>query len=184
MGTSVSQPSPKTSGWSAVATCYANPDVPLERAATEIWRAAIKQDETIADQLKSPVVDACLAISRKATTPTEAAQAIQAATRASENSFVGELAKRAVMAKAGGGFPNESAVAVLFRQVTDYLVSRDIAGYVGPSYRCKTVGDIRIFKRSVGNVVAARVSQIERGRMASGRDWRTSLGSILNRLQK
>lgn len=183
MGTSVSQPSPRTAGWNAVAACYSDPAVPVERAATEIWRAAVKQDTTIPDQLLSPLVDACLAISEKASTPIEAAQAIHVAGRANNNSLIGELAKRAAIAKAAGGFRNESATAVLFRHITDYLVSRDIAGYVGPAYRCKNIQDIRTFKRSIADVVSARVSQIEHDKR-SGRDWTTSSVAILNHLQK
>ena len=160
MGTSVSQPSPKTAGWNSVATCYRDAAVPDERVATEIWRAAIKQDSAIYEQLISPTVEACLTISDKALTPADTVKAIQRVRGGKGNTLLGELAKRVAIVKAGGGFPKESAAAVLFRQITDYLVSRDIAGYIGPSYRFKNIADIRAFKQKVGNVVAEKISQV------------------------
>ena len=162
MGTSVNQRSPNTGGWRSVATCYTNENVSLERTASEIWRAAATQDNEISNQLGSEVVTKCAAAATRGFSEAEALAEVERLSALKQNNLIGEFAKRALLIKAAGGHRDESFTAVLFRQITNYLVSRDISGYVGPNSRCRTAADARAFKLQLADVVARKISEIER----------------------
>src|SRR5690349_2775305 len=184
MGTSVSQRSPNTSGWRAVSTCYTHDAIPIDRTATEVWRAAAKQDSNILKQLGSAVVAECVSGASQSLKPKELAEKIQKCNSLKQNTVVGEFAKRALMIKAGGGYKSESSTSVLFRQLTNYLVSRDVSGYVGSDYRCKTVGELRAFKEAIGDAVAKKIQTIERQlSLTSKKTWKEVYPVVLERLQ-
>jgi hypothetical protein len=184
MGTSVSHRSPPTIGWKSISACYSSPDAPLDRTATEIWRAAFQQDESLRTQLGSQVVADCIKAASESLPREEVKQRVKEISATKQNSVVGEFAKRAFLLKAGGAFEGETPTAVLFRQLTDYYISRDIPGYVGPSYRCKTVAELRELKKSIGDVVAQKVNTAQRQLSLSGKPWAEVFPVILQRLQE
>ena len=184
MGTSISQASPKTSGWKAVSSCYTHESIPIDRVASEVWRAACRQDKALFDQLGSDVVTKCLSSASRSLSSQSAAETIRQLSAIKQNTVVAEFAKRALMIKSAGGHVGETATVVLFRQLTAYLVARDIPGYIGPSYRCKTVGDLRSFKEKIGNAVAERVQAIERSDQLSSRSWHEAYPIVLKKLQQ
>src|SRR5215216_4472358 len=71
-----------------------------------------------------------------------------------DNTLVGEFAKRMLMVKASGGAPGDTPIAALFRQLTDYYVSRDVPGFVGANFRCKTISELRHFKQQIADAVS------------------------------
>jgi hypothetical protein len=101
-----------------------------------------------------------------------------------ENSIVGEFAKRAFLLKSAGAHKDESPAAVFFRQLTDYYVSRDIPGYVGPAYRCKTVAQLRALKQKISDEVAAKIGRVEGRFKLSSKRWKEVYPLILQRLQQ
>jgi hypothetical protein len=113
----------------------------------------------------------------------EAARRIDHLNDMKQNSLLGEFAKRAFLIKAAGGFQNESPASVLFRQLTDYFVSRDIPGCVGPGWRCKTVADVRQLKSELGSVVAKRVAAVEKRERLFSRPWKDAYKLVLKGLQ-
>ncbi|MBA2272210.1 MAG: hypothetical protein H0W20_16695 [Chthoniobacterales bacterium] len=149
----------------------------------EIWRAATK-DSALIDQLSSPAVAACVARGFAVAAQPETARAVRELSLTQRNTIVGEFAKRAMLVKSAGGHPNESHATVLFRQLTDYYVARDIAGYVGANFRCKTLSELRSFKRSISDSVAKKVQTIERQERLEGRNWTEAYPVILRRLQQ
>ena len=98
--------------------------------------------------------------------------------------MIGEFAKRILTLKANGGAQQDTPIAALFRQLTDYYVSRDIAGYVGPNFRCKTVSEVRAFKQQLGDAVATKVQALERREGLSRRNWHDTYQVILKKLQE
>jgi hypothetical protein len=184
MGTSISQRSPDTAGWKTVSACYIHENVPLDRAATELWRAALKQDNSLLDQLGTKPVAQCIQAASQPLTREAALRKAQEVDSLKQNTVAGEFAKRAMVVKAAGGFSGESAASVLFRQLTDYLVSRDIAGYVGRGYRCKSVGDLRALKEQLGAAVAKKVKEAETGQSLASKTWSEAFPAILERLQQ
>ena len=184
MGTSVSQRSPNTGGWRTVSACYTAETIPVDRAAVEIWRAALRQDDSLVQQLGSPAVTACVDAANERPTSEAAARTIEKINLSKQNNVVGEFAKRMLLVKAGGGAREDTPTAVLFRQLTDYYVSRDIPGYVGADFRCKTVSELRQFKQQIGDAVAARVKTVERQERLSGKGWMEACQIVLQKLQE
>ena len=183
MGTSVNQRSPNTGGWRSVAACYTNETTSTDRTALEIWRAAATQDDSIGDQLGSELVRKCAEAAAKNLSQQQAIAELERVSSTADNNLIGEFAKRAVLVKAAGGYREESFTTVLFRQITDYLVSRDISGYLGAQYRCKTVEDLRAFKANIADAVAAKVQAVERTQQLTRRDWNDTYPVLLQQLR-
>lgn len=184
MGTSVSQRSPNTGGWRAVSACYTAESIPIDRTATEIWRAAAKQDDSLAQQLGSRTVTACVDAANARATQESAAKTIEEVSLSKQNNVVGEFAKRMLMVKASGGASEDTPTAALFRQLTDYYVSRDIPGFVGEHFRCKTISELRAFKQQVCDAVATKVKAIERQERLARRSWTDAYRIVLQKLQE
>ncbi len=183
MGTSVSQASPKTGGWKVVAACYTDESLPVERLATEIWRAALTQDKSVFEQLGSRAVQECVSQANRSPDIETAMDEARRIHGLKQNTLLGEFAKRALIIKASGGFKSESGTSVLFRQLTDYFVSRDIAGFVGPKYRCKTIAELKHLKDKIGDTVAKKVTLVEKSHQLSNRPWDQVYKVVLNALR-
>jgi hypothetical protein len=184
MGTSVNQRSPNTGGWRAVSACYTAENISVERTALEIWRAASKQDNSLIEQLGSSTVAACVEAANERPTPETAARTIEEISRLKQNTVVGEFAKRMLMVKASGGAPGDTPIAALFRQLTDYYVSRDVPGFIGANFRCKTISELRHFKQQIADAVSAKVKAIDRQEGLSRRSWAEAHRVVLQRLQE
>ena len=161
MGTSVNQPSPPTTGWTAVAAGYVHHQIPPERVATEIWRAA-QSEPGFVDALASPVLFECYRSVRTATTAIDAIAALNGAVlRSGNNSVVVEFAKRAAPLAFSTTDPAHlSWRTSLFSQLTDYFVSRDAPGYVGPKGRFETVSELAAFKKTLKQHVGSAIRDI------------------------
>src|SRR4051812_34284723 len=129
MGTSVNQPSPKTTSWRAVTTCYESDQISPDRAAAEIWHAATT-DSTIEAQVKSDAVFACYQLSQKGISSERVHAALASISSEFGNSMVLEYAKRATAIAAQGRHPGQHWPALFFKQLTNYFVSRDASGFV------------------------------------------------------
>jgi hypothetical protein len=161
MGTSVNQASPPTTGWTAVAAGYVHRQIPPERVATEIWRAA-QSEAGVVDALASPVLFECYRSVRAATTAVDAIDGVNGAVlRSGNNSVVVEFAKRAAPLAFSTSDPAHlSWRTSVFSQLTDYFVSRDAPGYVGPNGRFETVTELAAFKRTVKQHVTTAIRSI------------------------
>ena len=160
MGTSVNHSSPRTTGWTAVAAGYTHKHIPPERIATEVWRAA-QSEIGFVDTLSSPVMFSCYNAVRDAPTMDAAMGALDNAIRKSgNNSVVVEFAKRAVPLAFDKAVAHISWRANLFSQLTDYFVSRDAPGYVGPNGRFANVTELADFKKTLRQHVGAAVRTI------------------------
>ena len=167
MGTSASQSSPRSGpfaiNWAAVATGYVNAAVGIDRLIQEVWRAAQSEESTDwRALLKSPGVTFCLDAAATARTPEQALSgAGREISRARQSSIASDVAKRALVQgflitdDARRGFPE-----ALFAEVTNYLVSRDLAGYVGERFRNRRVSEAMEFKDSIRAQVRREVSML------------------------
>jgi hypothetical protein len=183
MGTSVNQGSPKTAGWTSVSRCYTDPRVPVAQTTAEIWRAAINQGPSLTSQLNSKLVEHCLEIGKSKPARSEIMAQVKSLNNLKDNTIVGEFAKRALISTAIGGY-NESVATNLFKQLTDYYVARDIPGYVGSDYRCKTVSELRDFKSQLTSSVSAKVKTLEQKAIASKQNWSQTVTTILEGLKR
>lgn len=170
MGTSVSQASPKTTDWRAVATCYESDQITVDRAANEVWYAATSGESTMESQIKSSAVFACYELTQSKISPELMHHALSEISAKHDNSMVVEYAKRATLIASQGPQAAEQWPRLFFKELTNYLVSRDASGYIGPASRSKGVGDLIALKRSVGKTVEEKLGSV---RMAAKNesDW-------------
>jgi hypothetical protein len=165
LGTSVSQSSPSTPIWQAAQATYYMPEVPLDRTVQELWRAADSQtDENLARDISAPIVAECLRSTMIASSREEAVRNVsRTVVMSGESTLATEIARRAAakcFSGGGGGSARSFAVAV-FVEAGDYLVSRDLPGFVGVSERLHKVSDLMALKRSIRGRIADVVERVE-----------------------
>jgi len=189
MGTSVSHRSPPTSNWKSVAAAYTSSRIPIDRAIKEIWRAATNQPSgDLAKDLSKPIISKCLNIALSATT---AQRAFQESSKhialSGQSSLAADIAQRAVVKSSGARIDRTAAfVQSLFSEAADYLVSRDISGFIGIGDRLNSVTDSIIFK----DKVRTRVAQIVRGIPRPSRlqddpvNWKKYVETVISVLKK
>ncbi len=187
MGSSVNQPSPRTLPWEVVERTYRDGAFPIEQGARELWRAA--QSDPAADWsqlLAAPVVPVCLAIAMGSDSPAAALrQATLEIVRSRQASIAADIAKRAIVRSFDE--PGEQAAAfaaALFGEASNYLVSRDLPGHIGPDTRNRTVGEAAAF----GDAVRSRVEQVVRSiplpqEAARPETWRGYVAAAAGRLR-
>ena len=183
MGTSVNQRSPKTANWSAVETAYMHPGVSLQRTVQEIWRAsANEQDGGLVSDLGQPIIAQCVDIVKNANSPIEVVQKIRRLMVLSgQASLVGDIANRAAVISFGTGENRaDSFVRSLFSEASNYLVSRDIPGFVGLTEKVKTVRDVTALKTSIIQEVASKVAAVKKpaGDLSDPSNWKSFVGEI------
>src|SRR6266478_7308056 len=161
MGTSVSQASPRTTGWRVVAAGYQTEHLPPTRIATEIWRAATGPGNNLGEQLEAPGVFHCYRVAQDFSgTPQRAFEALARIGRLKDNTIALEFAKRATLIacqKEGGA---QQWASLFFKEITNYLVARDASGYVGQVFRSKDVGELSNLKAEISSHVEKRVQDL------------------------
>jgi len=160
MGTSISQSSPrKSSNWKRVLVCYEDNKLPDSRVVNEIWRAAETTEKgqlPISVEMKSANIYACYQAVSEASTFQEAIQSFNRTLAENKsNSILAEFARRVIPASFQSDNPPSHWTTNFFKEVTAYIVSRDASGYVGDSYRNKSVQELIAFKQ----VIAQRIDQ-------------------------
>lgn len=187
MGTSVNQRSPRTANWSAVEAAYLHPDISLQRTVQEIWRAsANEQDGGLVNDLSKPIIAQCVDIVRNVNSPIEAGQKIRRLMVLSQQaSLAGDIANRAAVGSFGTSEnPIDSFVSSLFSEASNYLVSRDIPGFVGLTDKVRTVRDVADFKSSIIQEVVSKVAAVKKpeGNLSSPRNWKMYVDEITAQL--
>jgi hypothetical protein len=164
VGTSVSQGSPSTPNWRAAQATYYRPEIPIERTAEEIWRAADSQvDENLTRDLRAPIIAECLRITLASSTRTEAVRNMARAVASSDQSLLAaEIARRAAARSFSEGGSSAVAFAkAVFADAGDYLASRDLPGFVGISEKIPKVSDLMALKASIRERIAEVVEDVE-----------------------
>ena len=167
MGTSASQSSPRSgrsaTNWAAVAAGYRSPNVPIDRVIQEVWRAAQSEPTTNwRALLKSPGVALCLDASALGGTREQALSSVtREISRSHQSSVAADVAKRALVQ----GFslsddPRHGFAQALFSEVTNYLVSRDLSGHVGETFRNQRVSEAMEFKQRIRGQVREQVARL------------------------
>lgn len=163
MGTSVSQASPQTSNWRVVAATYTSDAIPIDRVVQEIWRAATNQPVgNLAIDLGTPIVAQCLNIAQHATSREEAVRdARRSVAFSGQASLAADIAQRAVV-QCFESIGDQAAAFTqsLFAEAGNYLVSRDLSGYVGVGGRAQTVSEAIALKNSLREQIVRTVSSV------------------------
>lgn len=185
MGTSVNQRSPDTLNWRAAQAAYEDPNVPAERVLQELWRAAGNQPEgDLAAMLAEPIVARLRDIAVEGRSALEVATAAsRAVVQSKQASLAADIARRAAVQSVGAADPARAYSERVFAEASNYLLSRDLPGYVGTVGRNPTVADSYQFKQSVLNAAAEAVRQVGVPSASTAEAWRTHAAAVINRFK-
>lgn len=151
MGTSTSQRSPSTTNWSIVGSVLGRPDVPLERQAAELWRAASSDPQVrLAERLSSEVLVAASHLAESRDAPAvvgESYDRLVAETKAAD--VFSDIGRRALVRAVIGGGGVERFAQELFAETASYYVSRDLASYVAAPGRVASTEAAIALKRAI-----------------------------------
>ena len=187
MGTSVSHRSPETHNWHAVSASYLSNDFPLERVNQEIWRAATNQPTgNLPMSMTEPIITECLKIVMDSTSAEEATRNVSRLIAVSgETNLAIDIARRAaVVSFLESGDRRTSFVRSLFSEAVDYLVSRDLSGYVGQGNRIRDVSSSIVFKNDIKRVVESIIDEnpAPENIETNNEDWKTYIVSQIKNL--
>ncbi len=184
MGTSVSHPSPKTRNWEAAQATYKSDSFPVERVLREIWRAATNQESgNLSEQLSAPIVNRLREIVGKSGTSIEIASAINREIALSRQNSLGvEIARRAALQCLNAQNKSQTFIERLFAEASNYLVSRDLSGFVGSEFRNKNVADSISFKQAITLAAVQSVKSVETSSGFNENNWREYTGRVIKQL--
>lgn len=183
MGTSVSQRSPSTPNWRVVDTGYTRKEIPVDRLTQEIWRAALNQPEgNLFRDLAEPIIAQCLRIVEQAPTRMDALQQIRRAIALSgQTSLAVEIAQRAVIPTfLSAGDRTGAFVLSLFSEAGNYLVSRDLPGFVGLG-RLRNISEAIELKNNIRTNITQRVAEVSppSTNISDTAVWRDYVGRVV-----
>lgn len=186
MGTSVNQRSPDNDNWRLVQDVYRDPNIETDEALRSIWRAASNNNETnLTSLLSDPAIGSLASLAASAASPAEAFQTTtQYISDSKVSSLASDIAKRAVLQSAGKENASSLFYERLFAEATNYLVSRDLPGYVGPGSKFQTVADARQFTRDITEAAATAVRSTPAPATILGDDWRSYVQTVVTTLRR
>lgn len=183
MGTSISHRSPKNLSWNTVAVAYKHAQIPVERIPSLIWRAA-KGDSLVPDLLSGSAVFVCHQAVKDSPSASEALKRVSRQVKLDkDNSVVAQFARRAIPSAFAGPEPARQWRANLFAELTNYMASRDLSGFLGESYRNKTVNDLRQFKDALRSQIISEIKSLP-GDPQTRSDWHSFVTRAIDRLTK
>lgn len=183
MGTSISQPSARTSNWKRVFVCYERQEIPENRVINEVWRASENEDIPISAQIKSDAVFSCFEAVKSSQSVQEALQKANKSIMENKgNSIIVEFAKRAIPASFQSNDPIQQWTNSFFVEMTNYVISRDASGFVGGQNRNKSVKELIDFKKSISNKVIQIVNAGNKG-FNSKSEWNSFVDESILQLK-
>lgn len=187
MGTSVSQSSPrKSSSWKRVFVCYENNNIPENRIVNEIWRASETSEKDslpLSAEMKSQAIYSCYEAVKSSNNFQDALQKFNSAIiETKNNSIIAEFAKRVIPIAYQSNNPSEQWANCFFKEVTNYVISRDTSGFVGENYRNKSIKELIEFKKSISNKVSQIIS-LETKEFKSQTDWNSFVDKSISKLK-
>lgn len=186
MGTSVSQSSPRSAKWKPVHLSYTNENIPEDKILNEVWRAADNPTEEVrwSDEIKSDIIYSCLKTVDNSTNFQEAlAKFNDVVFKRKNNSIAAELAKRSIPIAFQGQNPTNDWVNRFFSEVTSYVISRDLSGFVGSNYRNKNVADLNSFKNRI-NTNLTKVLESKNINIKSKKGWMNYVDDTISKLKE
>lgn len=187
MGTSISQSSPrKSSNWKRVFICYENNSLPDSRVMNEVWRASEtseKDSKPLSSEMKAQAIFSCYEAVKSSKNFQEALQKFNnTIIQTKGNSIIVEFAKRVIPSAFLSSNPPEQWTNNFFKEVTNYVMSRDASGFVGESYRNKSVKELIEFKKAISNNVEQTIRS-ERKDFKSQADWNSFVDNSISKLK-
>jgi hypothetical protein len=162
-----------------------------ERVLQDIWRAAGNQpDGDLATLLAQPIIGDLAGIASSSSSPQEASrEALRAVARSRQASLAADIARRAVaQAASSTGAPDTEAagryVERVFAEATNYLMSRDLPGYVRTDTRLQTVADSLAFKENLMTETARAVQRVGLPQSFGPSEWSAFVRAVVAELER
>ena len=150
----------------------------------EIWRASDQGPKPISESLKSVATYECYRAVQSSRTFQEALQKFNSTIQQSKgNSMVAEFAKRVIPVSFQSKSPAREWPKNFLSEVTSYIVSRDLSGFVGKSYRNQTVKELVAFKKRLSDRVKEVVGSHARS-IQSETEWAEFIDNTIDKLKK
>jgi len=187
VGTSKNQPSPKTPNWRAAHLAYSDPTISLDRAVQEIWRAATNQPSgDLAHSLRQPAVAECWAVASEARSREGAVDLVSRHIASlGRTSLALVIAQRAIAQSFGQPNPVASFASCLFAEAGNYLVSRDLPGFVGATGRATTITEATSLKAQIRDRIGARTAEDKAPTKAALADsWADYVTQVVSHLRE
>ena len=123
----------------------------------EVWRASDtseKDSKPLSSEMKTQAIYSCYEAVKSSNNFQEALQKFnKAIVERKGNSIVAEFAKRVIPSAFQSNNPSDQWTSNFFKEVTNYVMSRDASGFVGEIYRNKSVKELIEFKKTVSSKV-------------------------------
>lgn len=152
----------------------------------EIWRASEtteKESKPLSSEMKTQAIYNCYEAVKSSKNFNEALQKFNKTIIESKgNSILAEFAKRIIPSSFQSDNPSEQWTNNFFKEVTNYVISRDASGFVGESYRNKSVKELIEFKKTVGSRVE-QVIKSEKKNFKSQADWNSFVDKSISKLK-
>jgi hypothetical protein len=182
----VNQRSPDTPPWILAQDAYTDPNMPINQALREVWRAASNATETnLMSFLAQPEVRSFADLAERVSSPSEAFQ-VSSHFIADQKlaSLVADIARRAVIQSAGAENPRQQFVQRLFAEATNYLVSRDLPGHIRPGGKIQNVADARRFTQQMMDTAADAVRRTPAPPTFEVKTWPTYVRSVVQTIRR
>jgi hypothetical protein len=145
----------------------------------EVWRASGAQPGSIAEQLGAEVIGRIENVARGGQEAAATAMEIRKIILTTkQNNFAIEIARRAAIQAV---LTKSSFAEHFFSEASNYLVSRDVSGFVGKGARNENVRELSEFKREVTSKTAELVRSANS--MRGDMEWKQFAKTVLSRLQ-
>ncbi|MFX1446426.1 MAG: hypothetical protein ACFFHV_23785 [Promethearchaeota archaeon] len=187
MGTSKSQGSPSTPPWNAVKKAYQKPDIDNNRISQLLWRAGSSEPSTnLIALLGQPVAFSCLNIILKSEDIFSAShEATRNISRDKHAGITAEIARRAIISSFETPEKTKNYIASLFKEATNYLISRDLSTLVGTSPRLEELKNTTKIKMDILEITQNKVFKMDIPRkIPNYKSWCQLIESIGDRLKK
>ena len=185
MGTSVNQSSASSAKWSAAQAGYRTA-IPIGRVIQEIWRAATNQQEgDLATLLRQPIIARIGQLAQQQKPPQEiAADTARAIIQSKSSSLATDIARRAAVQAARTPNPADTYGQRLFAEAANYLIARDLPGFVGGDNRNKNVSDAITFKNALLQNTISKVRAAGPADFSSSKSWDRYVTTVIDRLKR
>jgi hypothetical protein len=102
-----------------------------------------------------------------------------------QSSLAADIAQRAIVQSFKSPGDRVGAFTkALFAEAGNYLVSRDLPGFVGPAGRARNVSEALQFKNEIRSQIARRVAEVPRPAQFAEAGWKDYVGRVVSQLKR
>ncbi len=184
MGTSKNVRSPDIPPWKPFLAVVGRPDVPVERQAKELWRAAYAdRGPRLEDDFSQRTLAAACELAGSSGSVQAALREYDAANQREHRAGLGiELGRRALVRAIANGTGAAGFAANLFADASSYYSSRDLPSFIGAAGRVPNMSSAIELKDAISRVTREQVRQIGTPR-TDVEGWASFVRSVLMSLR-